>query len=63
MIVDRKDYVQYMTVSKSHLDDCTCSLTEQKKALNDLYHDPMILYIAHHRLMQMLNKTRFKNSD
>ena len=39
MIVDRKDYVQYMTVSKSHLDDCTCSLTEQKKALNDLYHD------------------------
>ena len=30
-IVDRRDHVQYLTVSKSYSDNCTCSLTEQKK--------------------------------
>ena len=29
MIVDRRDHVQYLTVSKSYSDNCTCSLTEQ----------------------------------
>ena len=29
MIVDRKDHVQYLTVSKSYYDDCTCPLTAQ----------------------------------
>ena len=26
MIVDRRDHVQYLTVSKSYSDNCTCSL-------------------------------------
>ena len=30
-IVDRRDRVQYLTVSKSYSDNCTCSLTEQTK--------------------------------
>ena len=29
-IVDRKDHVQYLTVSKSYSDDCTCSLTDKE---------------------------------
>ena len=28
-IVDRRDHVQYLTVSKSYSVNCTCSLTEQ----------------------------------
>ena len=32
-IVDRRDHVQYLTVSKSYSDNCTCSLTEQNTAL------------------------------
>ena len=28
-IVDRRDHVQYLTVSKSYSDNCTSSLTEQ----------------------------------
>ena len=28
-IVDRRDHVQYLTVSKSYSDNCICSLTEQ----------------------------------
>ena len=47
--VDRRDHVQYLTVSKSYSDDCTCSLTEQNITLNILYYG----------LMQMYNKTRF----
>ena len=39
-IVDRRDHVQYLTVSKSYSDNCTCSLTEQNTTLN------MILKIA-----------------
>ena len=46
LIVDRKDHVQYLTVSKNYSDDCICSLSEQNIALNDLYQGPMILYIA-----------------
>ena len=37
-IVDRRDDVQYLTVSKSYLDNCTCSLTEQNTSLMNLYH-------------------------
>ena len=33
MIVDRRDQVQYLTVSKSYSDNCTCSLTEQNTTL------------------------------
>ena len=32
-IVDRRDHVQYLTVSKSYSDNCTCSLTEQNTKL------------------------------
>ena len=32
-IVDRRDHVQYLTVSKSYSDNCTCSLTEQNTTL------------------------------
>ena len=32
-IVDRKDHVQYLTVSKSYSDNCTCYLTEQNTTL------------------------------
>ena len=35
-IVIRKDHVQYLTVSKSYSDNCTCSLTEQNTALKNL---------------------------
>ena len=35
-IVDRRDHVKYLTVSKSYLDNCTCSLTEQNTALKNL---------------------------
>ena len=28
-IVDRRDHVQYLTVSKSYSDNCTCSLDLQ----------------------------------
>ena len=44
MIVDRKGHVQYLTVSQSYSDDCTCSLTEQNIALNDLYYGLKILF-------------------
>ena len=37
-IVDRKDHVQYLTVSKSYSDNCTCSLTEQNTTLKNLYY-------------------------
>ena len=38
-IVDRRDHLQYLTVSKSYSDDCTCSLTEQNTTLEKLYYD------------------------
>ena len=37
-IVDRRDHVQYLTVSKSYSDNCTCSLTEQNTTLKNLYY-------------------------
>ena len=44
-IVDRKDHVHYLTVSKSYSDECTCSKTEQYRiAINDLYNGAMLLY-------------------
>ena len=36
MVVDRRDHVQYLTVSKSYSGNCTCSLTEQNITLNNL---------------------------
>ena len=40
MIVDRRDHVQYMTVSKSYSDNCTCncSLTVQNTKLKNLFY-------------------------
>ena len=38
MVVDRRDHVQYLTVSKSYSDNCTCSLTEQYTTLTNLYY-------------------------
>ena len=35
-IVDRRDHVQYLTVSKSYSDNCTCSLTEQNTTLKKI---------------------------
>ena len=37
-IVDRRDHVQYLTVSKSYSDNCICSLTEQNTTLQNLYY-------------------------
>ena len=51
-IFDRKDHVQYLTVSKSYSDDCTFSLTEQIIAIND-HLDAMILYIGHYSSIQI----------
>ena len=50
-IVDRRDHVQYLTVtvSRSYSDDCTCSLSEQDTTLMNLYYG----------LIQNINKTRF----
>ena len=47
IVVIRRDHVQYLTVSKSYSDNCTCSLTEQNITLTNLY------FV----LIQMLNKT------
>ena len=41
-IVDRRDHVQYLTVSKSYSDNCTCSLTEQNITLKKLYYGLML---------------------
>ena len=41
MIVDRRDHVQYLTVSKSYSDNCTCYLTEQNTTLKNLYFGPI----------------------
>ena len=38
MIVDRKDYVRYLTTTFGYSDECTCSLPEQNKAFNDLHY-------------------------
>ena len=35
-IVDKRDNVQYLTVSKRYSDNCTCSLTEQNTTLKNL---------------------------
>ena len=35
-IVDRREHVQYLTVSKSYSDNCTCSLTEQNTTLSNM---------------------------
>ena len=37
-IVDMRDHVQYLTVSKSYSDNCTYSLTEQNTTVNILYY-------------------------
>ena len=37
-IVNRRDHVQYLTVSKSYSDNCTCSLTGLNTTLNGLYY-------------------------
>ena len=34
-IVDRRDHVQYLTVSKNYSDKCTCSFTEQNTTLKE----------------------------
>ena len=41
-IVVRRDHVQYLAVSKSYSDNCTCSLTEQSTNVKQ----NMILKIA-----------------
>ena len=52
-IVDKRDHVHYLTVSKNYSDNCTCSLTEQNTTLKNLYYG----------LIQMYNKHDFKNSN
>ena len=47
-IIDRKDHLQYLQFKKAIPDDCTCSLTEQKIAIND-HNGAMILSIGHYR--------------
>ena len=37
-IVNRGDHVQYLTVSKSYSDNCTCSLTGQNATLKNLHY-------------------------
>ena len=47
-IVDRRDHVNYLTVSKRYLDDCICSLIEHNIAKKKhLCYGAMIIYIAH----------------
>ena len=61
-IVDRKDHVQYLAVSKSYSDACT-PLIEQNIAINVICYGSLILYIAHQGLIQMKTKHDFKNID
>ena len=37
-IVNRRYHVQYLTVSKSYSDNCTCSLTEQNTKVKNLHY-------------------------
>ena len=37
-IVDSRDHVQYLTVSKRYSDNCTCSLIEQNATLKNLFY-------------------------
>ena len=37
-IADRRDHVQYLTVSKSYSDNCTGSLTKQNTTFKNLYY-------------------------
>ena len=55
LTVDRKDHVQYLTVSKGYSDDCTCSLTEQNLALNNLYYGPKILFKKMKNIRHVIN--------
>ena len=65
-IVDRRDHVQYLTVSKSYSDNCTCSLTEQNITLKKLLNINKLLFIYFHisifLLLNFVYKTnpRFK---
>ena len=45
MVVDRGDHVQYLTVSKSYSDNCTCSPTEQNTTLTNLYYGLSHMYV------------------
>ena len=47
-IVDRRDHVQYLTVSKSYLDNCTCSLTEQNTTYYNLYYGLIQIFKTKH---------------
>ena len=38
MNVDRRNHIQYLTVTKSYSDDSTYSLTEQNTIFNSLYY-------------------------
>ena len=37
-IVNRRDHVQYLTVSKGYSDNYTCSLTEQNTTIKNMYY-------------------------
>ena len=58
-IVDRRDHVQYLTVSKSYSDNCTCSLTERW----DLYVIAHISVIRTHGDSMGRKKTNSKASS
>ena len=47
LIVDRKDHVQYLTVSKRFLDECTRSMPEQKKRGHIMYVDDSFKLSSH----------------
>ena len=55
-IVDRRDHVQYPTVSKSYSDNCTCSLTEQNTTLKNLYYGLI-------QLLTVLPSNFFRKTD
>ena len=48
-IVNRRDHIKYLTVSKSYSDNCTCSPIEQNTTLKSLYYG----------LIKMQNKAQF----
>ena len=68
-IVDRRDHVQYLTVSKSYSDNHTCSLTEQNTTLKNLYYgliqrtcNGFVLQMAHFYSKKSIVKKSLQNN-
>ena len=51
MIVDRRDHVQYLTISKSYSDSSTCSLTEQTSSVSTRFAKTSMIFSAIYKII------------